>query len=110
MARGQLSYRNEGSATLGSARTGIAQQGLVAASLAAVAFLCYYATLLPGLDLGDSASFQAGVGFLTLTPRQAYPLYYALGNVFVWLHPGDPARALNFASAVYGAVAVRPAH
>jgi hypothetical protein len=106
MARRQLSYRNEGSATLGSARTGIAQQGLVAASLAAVAFLCYYATLLPGLDLGDSASFQAGVGFLTLNPRQAYPLYYALGNVFAWLHPGEPARALNLASAVYGAIAV----
>jgi hypothetical protein len=106
MACRQLSYRNEGSATLGSARTGIAQQGLVAASLAAVAFLCYHATLLPGLDLGDSASFQAGVGFLTLNPRQAYPLYYALGNVFVWLHPGEPARALNLASAVYGAIAV----
>ena len=46
------------------------------------------------------------MGFLTLNPRQAYPLYYALGNVFVWLHPGEPARALNFASAVYGAIAV----
>ena len=61
---------------------------------------------LPGLDLGDSASFQTGVGSLTLTPRQAYPLYYGLGNLFVWLHPGEPARALNLASAVYGAIAV----
>jgi hypothetical protein len=106
MARRQLSHRNEGSATLGPARTWIAQQGLVAASLAAVAFLCYYATLVPGLDLGDSASFQTGVGSLTLTPRQAYPLYYGLGNLFVWLHSGEPARALNLASAVYGAIAV----
>lgn len=106
MAGRQLSDRNEGSATLGPTRTRIAQQGLVSACVAAVAFLCYYATLLPGLDLGDSASFQTGVGSLTLTPRQAYPLYYGLGNVFVWLHPGEPARALNLASAVYGAVAV----
>ncbi len=81
MARRQLSDRNEGSATLGPARTRIPQQGLVAASLAAVAFLCYYATLVPGLDLGDSASFQTGVGSLTLTPRHAYPLYYGLGSV-----------------------------
>ena len=106
MARRQLSHRNEGSATLGPARTRIPQQGLVAACLAVVAFLCYYATLLPGLDLGDSASFQTGVGSLTLNPRQAYPLYYGLGNLFVWLHPGEPARALNLASAVYGALAV----
>ena len=46
------------------------------------------------------------MGYLTLSPRQAYPLYYALGNVFVWLHPGEPARALNLASAVFGAIAV----
>ena len=106
MARRQLSNRNEGSATLGPTRTRIPQQGLVAACVAAVAFLCYYATLVPGLDLGDSASFQTGVGSLTLIPRQAYPLYYGLGSLFVWLHPGEPARALNLASAVYGALAV----
>ena len=41
-----------------------------------------------------------------MTPRQGYPLYYGLGNLFVWLHPGEPARALNFASATYGAGAV----
>jgi len=106
MARRQLSDRDEGSATLGPARTWISGQGLVAASLGFVAFACYYATLLPGLDLGDSASFQTGVGTLTLTPRRAYPLYYGLGNLFVWLYPGEPARALNLASAVYGALAV----
>lgn len=104
MAGRQLSDRNEGSATLGPTRTRIPQQGLVAACVAAVAFFSYYATLVPGLDLGDSASFQTGAGFLTLTPRQAYPLYYALGNLFVWLHPGEPARAMNLASAVYGAI------
>ncbi len=106
MARRQLSHRNEGSATLGPARTRIPQQGLVAACLAAVAFLCYYATLVPGLDLGDSASFQTGVGSLTLTPRHAYPLYHGLGGLFVWFYPGEPARAVNLVSAVFGAIAV----
>ena len=62
--------------------------------------------MLPGLDLGDSASFQTAVGYLTLTPRQAYPLYYALGNVFAWIFPSEPAWAANLASAVYGAAAV----
>jgi hypothetical protein len=62
--------------------------------------------LLPGLDFGDSASFQNGVGSLTLTPRQAYPLYYALGNVVAWLDPREPAHAMNLASAIYGAIAV----
>ncbi len=71
-----------------------------------MAFLCYYQTLLPGLDLGDSASFQTIAGSLTLNPRQAYPLYFGLGNLFVWMHPGEPARAMNLASAVYGAIAV----
>ena len=56
--------------------------------------------------MGDSASFQTGIGSLTLTPRHAYPLYHGLGAVFVWLHPGEPARAANLASAVYGAIAV----
>ncbi len=118
MARRQLSNRNEGSTTLGSTRTGIAGEGLggghqsilkdaiAPASLAVIAFLCYYATLLPGLDLGDSASFQTGVGSLTLTPRHAYPLYHGLGGLFVLLYPGEPARAVNLASAVFGALAV----
>ena len=105
MAGRQLSHRNEGSATVGPTRTRIPER-LIAVATAAVALLCYHATLLPGLDLGDSASFQTGVGSLTLTPRQAYPLFYGLGNLFVWFHPGDSARAMNLASAVFGATAV----
>jgi hypothetical protein len=106
MARCQLSHRNKGSATIGPTGARIPQQGLAAACVAVVAFLCYYATLVPGLDLGDSASFQTGLGSLTLTPRHAYPLYHGVGGLFVWLHPGEPARAANLASAVFGALAV----
>jgi Protein of unknown function (DUF2723) len=71
-----------------------------------VAFVCYWHTLLPGLDFGDTASFQTGVESFTLTPRQAYPLYYALGHVVAWADPGEPAHAMNLASAIYGALAV----
>ena len=105
MAGRQLSHRNQRSATIQSSRARL-PEGLISAATALVAFACYYATLLPGLELGDSASFQTGVGSLDLTPRQAYPLYYGLGGLFALLHPGEPARALNFASAVYGSLAV----
>jgi hypothetical protein len=78
---------------------------LAAAVVTVAAFVLYDATLLPGQDLGDTASFQATAGAPYLTPRQAYPLYYATGDVFMAAVPGEPARALNLASAVFGAIA-----
>lgn len=82
-----------------------AARTLVAAAVVTVAaFLLYDASLLPGQDLGDTASFQATVGASFLTPRQAYPLYYATGSLFVAALPSDPARALNLASAVFGSL------
>jgi hypothetical protein len=105
MAGRQLPHRNQRRTAGDTARTRFSE-GLIAVGTSAIALVCYYATLLPGLDLGDSASFQTGAGYWTLTPRQAYPLYYGLGGLFVWLHPGEPARAMNLASAVYGAGAV----
>ena len=43
----------------------------VSAALAvtAVAFALYRATLLPGFDFGDTASFQTMVGSPIITPR-----------------------------------------
>jgi hypothetical protein len=80
---------------------------VVAAGLmAATAFFLYFSTLLPGQDLGDTASFQAVAGRHDLTARQGYPLYYAVLNAFVRAVPGEPARASNLASAVAGAIAV----
>jgi len=78
---------------------------LAAAVIAAAAFLLYDATLLPGQDLGDTASFQATIGWTTLTPRHGYPLYYATGELFTGIAPKDPARAINLASAVFAALA-----
>lgn len=74
---------------------------LVTASAAA----CYAGTLLPGLDFGDTAAFQAAAGEWRLTPRQAYPLYFFLGNSLFALTGGEPAWSLNLTSALAGAVA-----
>lgn len=79
---------------------------LAAGILAVIAFLLYSSTLLPGQDLGDTASFQAIAGERLLTPRQGYPLYFAVIGLFVHALPVEAARATNLASAVAAAVAV----
>ncbi len=80
---------------------------LVAAGvLAALAFLLYVTTLLPGQDLGDTASFQAIVGDQLLVPRQGYPLYFALNGALARLLPVEAARAANLGSAIAAAAAV----
>jgi len=68
-------------------------------------FLIYRSTLLPGFDFGDTPSFQVMAGEPMITPRDAYPLYFGIGRLFVWGLGGDPARALNTASAVEAALA-----
>jgi len=78
---------------------------LSAAAVGAAAFVLYHATLLPDMDLGDTPSFQARIGTALLTPRDAYPLYTAIGTVFHWIVKGTPAHALNLASAVEGSLA-----
>jgi Protein O-mannosyl-transferase TMEM260-like len=73
--------------------------------VAVAAFALYRSTLLPGFDFGDTGSFQTIVGFPLITPRDAYPLYFAIGRAFVGGMHADPAWALNLASAVEGAMA-----
>jgi Protein O-mannosyl-transferase TMEM260-like len=77
-----------------------------AGAMAAVAFSFYLATLLPGQDLGDTASFQTIAGDHLLVPRQGYPLYFALNGLLVHLLPVEPARAVNLGSAIAAALAV----
>jgi hypothetical protein len=76
-----------------------------ACAVTGIAFALYRATLLPGLDFGDTASFQTMVGSPIITPRDGYPLYFAIGAAFLHLTGGDPAHSLNLASAVQGAIA-----
>jgi hypothetical protein len=78
---------------------------LAALGVALVAFSLYHATLLPGVDFGDTGSFQTTVGTPRPTPRDAYPLYFAIGSLFAKWSPREPAYALNLASAVEGAAA-----
>ena len=75
--------------------------------VATLAFWAYTQTLLPGVDLGDTGGFQAAVLWPEVSARQAYPLYYGLARPFILAaSPGDPARALNLFSAIWGAAAV----
>jgi len=71
----------------------------------AAAFCLYQATLLPGFDFGDTGSFQTSAASPLIRARDAYPLYFAIGRIFLRLAPGGPAHALNLASAVQAALA-----
>src|SRR6185369_15321162 len=75
----------------------------IAATVAIGSFALYHATLLPGLDLGDTASFQVVTGLPVVSTRDAYPLYFALGSLVYRMVGGDPAHALNLASAIEAA-------
>jgi len=78
---------------------------LAALIVGILAFALYRATLLPGADFGDTGSFQATVGSPIITPRDGYPLYFALGGTLLWATHAEPAHALNLASAIEGAIA-----
>src|SRR5947209_4712299 len=78
---------------------------LSALAVAFAAFALYRSALLPDFDLGDTGSLQTTVSSPYITPREAYPLYFALAKAFVRLTRKEPAAALNLASAVEAAVA-----
>src|SRR4051794_16950743 len=73
--------------------------------LAVLAFILYRFTLLPGLDFGDTGSFQATVGSPIITPRDGYPLYFAIGAIILRLPGAGRAHAPNLPSAAEGAIA-----
>src|SRR5215212_6152518 len=78
---------------------------LAALTVALTAFTLYRSTLLPGVDFGDTGSFQTMVGSPLITPRDGYPLYFAIGSFVLSLTGAEAAHALNLASAVEGAMA-----
>ena len=80
---------------------------LVAACIVAtIAFAAYTRTLLPGVDLGDTGGFQAGVLWPEPSARRAYPLYFGLATPFTRvLSAANPARGLNLFSAMWAAIA-----
>ena len=80
-------------------------RAVAAVFVALVALALYRATMLPGFDFGDTGSFQATVGSPLITPRDGYPLYFAIGQLFLWATRAEPAHALNLASVITAAVA-----
>ncbi|MEO8257100.1 MAG: DUF2723 domain-containing protein [Acidobacteriota bacterium] len=76
-----------------------------AIAVTAVTFALYRATLLPGFDFGDTGSFQTMVGSPIITPRDGYPLYFAVSAAFLRLVGGPAAHSLNLASAAEAAIA-----
>jgi hypothetical protein len=72
--------------------------------VALAAFALYHATLLPGVDFGDTGSIQTVVGSAP-TPRDGYPLYFAIGTLILNVTGLEPARAMNLASAIEASVA-----
>jgi Protein of unknown function (DUF2723) len=78
---------------------------IAAIAVACATFALYHATLLPGLDFGDTGSLQTIVGTPLVTPRDGYPLYFALGKLLLLITRAEPARALNLASALEAAIA-----
>jgi hypothetical protein len=83
----------------------VRERVLAALLVACAAFALYRATLLPGVDFGDTGSMQTTVGSPLITPRDGYPLYFAVGAAFLQATRAEPAYALNLASAVTGATA-----
>jgi hypothetical protein len=84
----------------------MSRRGLLPAfAVALIAFALYHATLLPGVDFGDTGSLQTTVGSIVVRPRDGYPLYFALGSAMLPLTRAEPAYALNLASAIEAAVA-----
>jgi hypothetical protein len=76
-----------------------------AAAVAASAFVLYHATLLPGLDFGDTASFQVVAGSPIVSSRDGYPLYFAIARMVLPVLGGDAAHALNLTTALESAAA-----
>ena len=78
----------------------------MAALAAAIgSFVLFHATLLPGLDFGDTASLQVVAGLPNISTRDGYPLYFAIAALVLRLVSGEPAHALNLTSAIESALA-----
>ncbi|HEX5848471.1 MAG TPA: DUF2723 domain-containing protein [Rubrobacter sp.] len=85
---------------------------LLGAALALLSGSLYAATLAPTVlpygapDTLDSPMLQAEVSVLGIGHPTGYPTYMMLTHLFTYLPVGDPAYAINLASAVYGVAAV----
>jgi hypothetical protein len=85
---------------------------LLGAALVILSGFLYVATLAPTVlpygapDTLDSPMLQAEVSVLGIGHPTGYPTYMMLTHLFTYLPVGDPAYAINLASAIYGVAAV----
>jgi len=78
---------------------------LVPVAVAAIAFVCYWATLSPSITAGDAAELTTAVHVMGIPHPTGYPLYLMLGKLFDLLPLGEPAYRLGLFSAVCAATA-----
>ena len=82
------------------------RDGLIAATLAAIALATYVATLAPGLLESDSAEFQTLAATLGYAHPTGYPVYVLAAHAAACLPVGDVAYRANLWSAVCAATTV----
>lgn len=80
---------------------------LCAVAATAVALLLYWWTLAPTVTLVDSGELIIAARGLGVAHPPGFPLYVLLAHLATWLLPfADVAKRVNFASAVFAALAV----
>ncbi len=85
------------------------RSAVVGGALVLLVFSLYWSTLCPTVFWYDSAEYTAAAHVLGVPHPPGYPLYTLIAHPFSYV-PGDPARAINLVSAVFGAAAVGGAY
>jgi tetratricopeptide (TPR) repeat protein len=81
-------------------------QWLCAAAAGGVALALYTWTLAPTVTLVDSGELIVAARSLGVAHPPGFPLYVLLAHLATWLPIGNVAERVNFASALFGALAV----
>jgi hypothetical protein len=79
---------------------------LCAAAVGGVALALYSWTLAPTVTLVDSGELIVAARSLGVAHPPGFPLYVLLAHAATWLPIGNIAERVNFASALFGALAV----
>jgi tetratricopeptide (TPR) repeat protein len=82
------------------------REALCAAAVGAVALALYTWTLAPTVTLVDSGELIVAARSLGVAHPPGFPLYVLLAHVATWLPLGNVAERVNFASALFAALAV----
>jgi tetratricopeptide (TPR) repeat protein len=78
---------------------------ICAAFVFVAAITLYVATLAPTVTLVDSGELMLAARTLGVAHPPGFPLYVLLAHVFTWLPVGSVAARVNFASALFAALA-----